>query len=166
VVVFGAPLFFIKYTYIYGKQSIEIIMKDLVLEGRELLEKFISDSINEEETDISKSTNVRVILDNNLATVVIPRNYQAVREIMEDTKWVNVFSNIAFTRYQKQKYTMYFIVLKKASPNFNNAAMKKMAVVISPSGEYTCYDTTGALIDINNVIKTTNISRTLFKQIR
>ena len=85
---------------------------------------------------------------------------------MEDTKWVNVFTNVAFTRYQKQKYTMYFIILKKASPNFNNAAMKKMAVVISPSGEYTCYDTTGALIDINNVIKTTNISRTLFKQIR
>jgi hypothetical protein len=141
-------------------------MKDLVLEGREILEKFISDSINEEETDISKSTNVRVILDNNLATVVIPRNYQAVREIMEDTKWVNVFTNVAFTRYQKQKYTMYFIILKKESPNFNNVALKKMAVVISPSGEYTCYDTTGALIDINNVIKTTNISRTLFKQIR
>jgi hypothetical protein len=141
-------------------------MKDLVLEGRELLEKFISDSINEEETDISKSTNVRVILDNNLATVVIPRNYQAVREIMEDTKWVNVFTNVAFTRYQKQKYTMYFILLKKESPNFNNAALKKMAVVISPSGEYTCYDSTGALIDINNVIKTTNISRTLLKQIR
>jgi len=141
-------------------------MKDLVSEGREILEKFITNSLNEEETDISKSTNVRVILDNNLVTVVIPRNYQAVREIMEDTKWVNVFTNVAFTRYEKQKYTMYFIILKKTSPNFNNAALKKMAVIISPSGEFTCYDTTGALIDINNVIKATNLSRTLFKQIR
>lgn len=142
-------------------------MKDLVKEGRELLEKFLSNIITEQDEEgIAKSTNVRMILDNDKMTIVIPRNYLAVREVMEDTKWITVFTNVAFTRYQKQKYTIYFIILKKASPNFNNAALKKMAVVISPSGEYICYDTTGALIDINNVIKATGISRTLLKQIR
>lgn len=143
-------------------------MKDLILEGRELLEKFMSNVLKEEdeEQNTSQSTNLRVTLDNDKATVVIPRNYNGVKELLDETKWNLVFTNIAFTRYQKQKYTMYFVILKKGSPNFNNNAIKKMAVIISPSGEYTCYDTTGGLIDINNVVKNSGIPRNAFKQIR
>ena len=147
-------------------------MKDLILEGRELLEKFMSKVLKEEDDEeqqqqtTSQSTNLSVTLDNDKATVVIARNYNGVRELLDDTKWNLLFTNTAFTRYQKQKYTMYFITLKKESPNFNNNAIKKMAVIISPSGEYTCYDATGSLIDINNVIKNTGIQRNAFKQIR
>ena len=61
---------------------------------------------------------------------------------------------------------MYIIILKKGSPTYNNRTYRKMAVLVSPSGEYTCYDSTGGLIDIMNVIKITSLSRMTFKQIK
>lgn len=143
-------------------------MKDLVLEGRKFFENFLSSIIKEEEndSDLAKSPNARIILDNEKQTVFIPRNYVAVKDIIPDTKWNLVFTNTAFSRYQKQKYTIYFIVLKKGSQSFNNNAYKKMAVIISPSGEYTCYDSTGSLLDINFVVKITSVAKNLFKQIK
>ena len=105
-------------------------MKDLVKEGRELLEKFISNIIKEDEVDITNSTNSRIILDNENQTIFIPRNYVAVKDIIPDTKWNLIFTSTSFSRYQKQKYTIYFVVLKKGSPSFNNESYKKMAVII------------------------------------
>lgn len=141
-------------------------MKDLVLEGRQLLENFISKIVKEDDINFAQSPNSRVVLDNDRQTIFIPRNYVSVRDIIPDTKWNLVFTNTAFSRYQKQKYTIYFIVLKKASPSFNNDAYKKIAVIISPSGEYICYDSFGSLIDINVVIKITSVNKNLLKQIK
>lgn len=144
-------------------------MKDLVVEGREILEKFISTNKIvevEEYEDLVTSNDVRVITDLPNLVVVIPRNYPAIRELMQDTKWVNLFTTSAFSRYQKQKYTMYFILLKKSSPKYNDKNNRKLAVIISPSGEYTCYDSSGAMIDIINVLKITGLSRTILKQMK
>lgn len=141
-------------------------MKDLITEGRELQEKFLS-SINEDDSDlVSKSNDYRIVQDTENHVLAIPRNYNAVRELLDGTKWAQTFTTAAFSRYQKQKYTIYFIVLKKASPKYNNNNYKKMAVLISPSGEFTCYDSTASLIDITNIITITGIQRNVFKQLR
>ena len=141
-------------------------MKDLVTEGRKILETFISSIKEDDGEDIVKSNDVRNIIDNQNLTVVIPRNYEAVRDLSVDTKWVTTFTSASFSRYQKQKFTVYIIILKKGSPTYNNRTYRKMAVLVSPSGEYTCYDSTGGLIDIMNVIKITSLSRMTFKQIK
>lgn len=141
-------------------------MKDLIKEGREIQENFFT-KINEDDIEtVSKSADYRVVQDTERHILVIPRNYNAVRQILDDTKWTQTFTTAAFTRYQKQKYTMYFILLKKSSPKYNNNNYKKMAVLISPSGEFTCYDSSGSLMDITNIITITGISRTVFKQIK
>ena len=141
-------------------------MKDLIKEGRDLQEKFVS-SLNENDADfISTSSDYRVVQDNENLVIAIPRNYNAVREILDDTKWAQTFTTASFNRYQKQRYTIYFIVLKKGSPKYNNNNYKKMAVLISPSGEFTCYDSTASLIDITNIITITGMARNIFKQIK
>jgi hypothetical protein len=141
-------------------------MKYLIIEGREIQDNFSSTIREDDMENITQESGFRIVRDMDSSVVMIPRNFNAVRLFMDDTKWIQLFTNAAFTRYQKQKYTIYFILLKEKSPNHHKTDLKKMAVVISPSGEYTCYDSTGAMIDITNVIKFTGIPRNVFKQIR
>jgi hypothetical protein len=155
--------------YVFGSVGeLERFMKDYIL-SNSLYNKYKNmpeKPINEADEDISKSNDVRNIIDNQNLTVLIPRNYEAVRDLTVDTKWSTTFTSAAFSRYQKQKFTVYFVVLKKGSPSYNNRNYRKMAVLVSPSGEYTCYDSTGTLIDITNIIKITSLPRMTFKQLK
>lgn len=144
-------------------------MKDLVLEGRVVFEQFLSKIKifeSEEYQEVLNSNDVRVISNRPNHVILMPRNFEAIRDIIPDTKWNLTFTNAAFTRYQKQKYTIYFILTKKESPAYNDKATRKMSVIISPSGEYTCYDSNGIIMDINNVTKITGIAKGVFRQVK
>jgi hypothetical protein len=74
------------------------------------------------------------------------------------------FGGTEFDKYKKEKYTVYILQLKKESPNYSNRLLRKIAVLISPSNQITCYDVMDNLVDILKVMKVTNTQRSLYKR--
>lgn len=109
----------------------------------------------------------RVVLDNKDAKITIPRNIEHIRNVGADTKWMvtgGTFGGTEFERYKKEKYTIYIIEIKKDSPNYSNRLLRKIAVLLSPSNQITCYDVMDNLVDLQKILKITNTNRSFFRK--
>lgn len=122
---------------------------------------------NQANQQPKQTANARIVLDNENVLVSIPRNFDYIRDVGADTKWMVVggtFGGTEFDKYKKEKYTVYILQLKKESPNYSNRLLRKIAVLISPSNQITCYDVMDNLVDILKVMKVTNTQRSLYKR--
>jgi hypothetical protein len=136
-------------------------------EMKEAPEDETENNPNQANQQPTQSANARVILDNKDVLVAIPRNFDYIRDVAADTKWMVVggtFGGTEFDKYKKEKYTVYILQLKKESPNYSNRLLRKIAVLISPSNQITCYDMMDNLVDILKVMKVTNTQRSLYKR--
>jgi hypothetical protein len=109
----------------------------------------------------------RVILDKEDVKIEIPRSFDYIRNVSKDTKWMasgGTFGGTEFDKYRKEKYTIYIVQLKEKSPNYSNRLLRKIAVLVSPSNQITCYDVMDNLVDITKVIKVSNTARSLYKK--
>lgn len=135
--------------------------------GREVKE---ADGDNEKElkpNNPKDQMDSRIVLDNEEVKIAIPRNVDYIRNVSKDTKWTasgGTFGGTEFDKYKKEKYTIYIIELKEKSPNYSNRLLRKMAVLVSPSNQITCYDIMDNLIDIIKVMKVSNTAKSLYRK--
>lgn len=126
---------------------------------------------SEETTDKKKPQKIdgaTVVFDNKDVLITTPINIKHIKDVSQDTKWMNTggtFFGTAYDKLRKEKYTIYLVQLKEKSPTYSNRMLRKMAVVISPSNQITAYDAFDSMVDISRVYKLTNTSRNLYKKL-